>query len=247
VSQTIIVLGATSAIALAYCRRLATRGASFVLVGRRADRLDTVAADLKARGARATASVVSDLSDTRSCEDRFIEFCVPLGMPDQVLLAYGTLGRQSAAEQEIEETRRIIDVNFTSAALWLQAAAKHLVGGRHCSLVVISSVAGDRGRRSNYAYGSAKAGLSAFAEGLAHRLHGSNLHVLTVKPGFVDTPMTAHLERVGLLWATPEQIAAGIDRAVNRKRSVAYTPGFWRPIMAVVRALPRPLFFRTKL
>ena len=168
-------------------------------------------------------------------------------MPDQVLIAYGMLGDQPAAEEDAEATRAIIDVNFTSAALWLQMAAKHLSRDRPRSIIVISSVAGDRGRRSNYVYGAAKAGLTAFAEGLAHRLYGTNLHVLNVKPGFVDTPMTAHLERGGPLWASPDQIAACIEQAVRRKQAVAYTPRFWWPIMTIIRLLPRPIFFRTKL
>ena len=246
-TETVLVLGATSAIAIAYCRLRANEGASFVLVGRRAERLETIAADLKARGAAQVVPVVSDLSDMYSCESRFLDFCRPLGAPDQVLLAYGMLGDQGAAENDAEQTRRNIDVNFTSAALWLQMAAKHLPQHTARWIIVISSVAGDRGRRSNYVYGASKAGLSAFAEGLSHRLHGTNLRVLTVKPGFVDTLMTAHLERSGPLWAKPEQIAVAIDRAMRRKRSVVYTPHFWWPIMTVIRLLPRPIFFRTKL
>jgi NAD(P)-dependent dehydrogenase (short-subunit alcohol dehydrogenase family) len=246
-SETVLVLGGTSAIAVAYCRRLADGGAAFVLVGRRGDRLATVAADLKARGAREALPIVSDLSDMSSCEDRFREFCAHLGTPDQVLLAYGALGDQMKAEDDADATRALIDANFTSAALWLQMAAKLLPRDKPRAIIVISSVAGDRGRRSNYVYGAAKAGLSTFAEGLAHRLHGTNLQVLTVKPGFVDTPMTAHLERGGLLWATPEQIAEGIERAVLKKQSVAYTPRFWWPIMTIIRLLPRQIFFRTKL
>lgn len=246
-SETILVLGATSAIALAYSRRLARGGAGFVLVGRNGDRLATVAADLKARGAHEALPIVSDLSDMTSCESRFRQFCAHLAMPDQVFVAYGVLGDQSRAEEDADATRRVIDVNFTSTALWLQMAAKHLLRDKPRSIIVISSVAGDRGRRSNYVYGAAKAGLTTFAEGLAHRLHGTNLRVLTVKPGFVDTPMTAHLERGGLLWASPEQVAAHIERAVGKKKAVAYVPRFWWPIMTIIRLLPRSILFRTRL
>lgn len=246
-NRIVLVLGATSAIAIAYCRRLAAKGASFVLVGRNGERLATIAADLSARGAGEARTVISDLADMSACESRFRDFCETLGMPDQVLLAYGVLGEQDAAQDDAEATRHVIDVNFTSAALWLQMAAKHLSDDKPRSLIVVSSVAGDRGRRSNYVYGAAKAGLSAFAEGLAHRLHGGNLRVLTVKPGFVDTPMTAHMERGGPLWAKPEQIAESIENAVEKRRTLLYTPFFWRPIMTIVRALPRPVFFRTKL
>jgi short-subunit dehydrogenase len=247
VSETILVLGATSAIALAYSRRLARGGAAFVLVGRNGARLAAVAADLKARGAHEALPIVSDLSDMTACESRFREFCARLAMPDQVLLAYGVPDAQRRAEENADATRHVIDVNFTSAALWLQMAAKHLLRDKPRSIIVISSVAGDRGRRSNYVYGAAKAGLTTYAEGLTHRLHGTNLHVLTVKPGFVDTPMTAHLERGGLLWASPEQVAADIERAVGKKKTVAYVPRFWWPIMTIIRLLPRPILFRTKL
>ena len=114
-----------------------------------------------------------------------------------------------------------------------------MADGRSRTLVVIGSVAGDRGRQSNYVYGAAKAGLDAFAEGLAHRLHRTNVKVVTVKPGFVDTPMTAHLDRSGPLWAKPEAIAAAIDRAVAKGQRIVYAPWFWRPIMTAVRFAPR--------
>ena len=246
-TATVLVLGATSAIAAAYCRRLAAAGTRFVLVARNAARLEAVAADLKARGAGAAVTVVLDLAAAGDPDLSFRDLCGRLGFPDQVLLAYGMLGPSPAAETTVPEMRRIIDTNFTSAALWLQAAARLLPKDRPRTLIVVGSVAGDRGRRSNYAYGAAKAGLDALAEGLRHRLFGTPLHVLTVKPGFVDTPMTAHLDRGGPLWASPEKIAADIEKAVRQKRNVVYTPWFWSLIMRVVRSLPRPLFYRTDI
>ncbi len=251
--RTILVLGATSAIASAFCRQRAKAGARFVLVGRQAARLSSIGDDLTARGASDIATVATDLGDMADAETRFADMMVHLGLPDEVVLAYGVLGEQAAAQDSAEETRRIIDVNFTSAALWLQLAAKvltepqHLADGRSRTLVVIGSVAGDRGRQSNYVYGAAKAGLDAFAEGLAHRLHRTNVKVVTVKPGFVDTPMTAHLDRSGPLWAKPEAIAGAIDRAVAKGQRIVYAPWFWRPIMTAVRFAPRSLFYKTKL
>jgi len=247
-SDTILVLGAASAIAAAYCRRRAEGGASFVLVGRNRARLDAIAADLKGRGGSKAVAVEADLVDTADADQRFGEFCAALGQPDQVVLAYGVLGDQAKAEDDPEETRRIIDVNFTSAAVWLQMAAKHLSQDKPRVLVVIGSVAGDRGRRSNYVYGAAKAGLDAFAEGLAHRLHGSPLRVLTVKPGPTETPMTAGFSnRTGPMWAKPEQVAADIDKAVRSGARVVYTPRRWGLIMTAIRMAPRALFYRTKL
>ena len=246
-TATILVLGATSAIAAAYCRRLAAKGARFVLVARNPSHLEAVAADLKARGAGAVATAVLDLVATSDPDASFRDLSGRLGFPDQVVVAYGMLGPVSAAETTAAEMRQIIDTNFTSVALWLQAAARLLPKDRPRTLVVIGSVAGDRGPRSHYVYGAAKAGLDALTEGLRHRLFGTPLHVLTVKPGFVDTPMTAHLDRGGPLWAGPDRIAADIEKAVRQKRNVVYTPWFWSFIMRVVRALPRPLFYRTGL
>ncbi len=246
-ARTVLVLGATSAIALAFCRRRAADGASFILVARNAERLAAVVSDLQARGAARAVSAATDLADMNGCEARFQEFLAPLGVPDEVLLAYGVLGDQGRAQDDPDETRRLIDVNFTSAALWLQLCAKHLGRQKPCVLVVIGSVAGDRGRQSNYVYGAAKAGLDAFAEGLAHRAHGGKLGVVTVKPGFVDTPMTAHLDRSGPLWAKPEAVAQAIDGAIAKGRRIVYAPWFWWPIMAAVRMAPRRLFYRTKL
>ncbi|WP_237481910.1 SDR family oxidoreductase [Lichenibacterium dinghuense] len=246
--KTVLVLGATSAIANAFARQRAAAGGRLVLVGRQQGRLDGIAADLTARGAAAVATLATDLADMDEAEPRFADMVARLGPPDEVLLAYGVLGEQAAAQDSADETRRLIDVNFTSAALWLQLAAKHLVAdGRPRTLVVIGSVAGDRGRQSNYVYGAAKAGLDAFAEGLAHRLHRTNVRVVTVKPGFVDTPMTAHLDRSGPLWAKPEAIAGAIDRAVSKGQRIVYAPWFWRPVMTAVRFAPRPLFYKTKL
>lgn len=246
-TRTVLVLGATSAIAAAFCRRRAAEGARFILVARHAERLDGIKSDLEARGAAQAVAVTSDLADMRDCETRFLQWLQPLGAPDEVLLAYGVLGDQGKAQDDADETRRLIDVNFTSAALWLQLAAKYLGRDRPCGLAVIGSVAGDRGRQSNYVYGAAKAGLDAFAEGLAHRAHGGQLRVVTVKPGFIDTPMTAHLDRSGPLWAKPEAVAAAIDHALTKGQRVVYAPWFWWPIMTAVRMAPRSLFYRTKL
>lgn len=245
--KTVLVLGATSAIAMAFCRQRAASRSSFVLVARNAERLDAVRTDLEARGAARAVTVATDLADMSGCESRFNDMLAPLGPPDEVLLAYGVLGDQAAAQDSPEETRRLIDVNFTSAALWLQLCTRHLGRDKPCTLVVIGSVAGDRGRQSNYVYGAAKAGLDAFAEGLAHRAYGGKLRVVTVKPGFVDTPMTAHLDKSGPLWAKPEAVATAIDKAIAKERRVVYAPWFWRPIMMAVRLAPRPLFYRTKL
>ena len=175
------------------------------------------------------------------------EFIEQHGFPDEVLVAYGILGDQQRALTDLAQAADIINVNFTSVALWLLAICARRDPARALTLAVIGSVAGDRGRGKNFIYGSAKGGLDRFLEGLAHANAGTPLHVLRVKPGFVDTPMTAAIKKGGPLWAKPDRVAADIDKAVARRAAVVYTPWFWRWIMLVIRLLPRFLFNRLKI
>lgn len=247
--RTLLVLGATSAIAQAVARRFAEReGASarVVLAGRNAERLAAIAADLRARGAG--EALVEQADFVRDDPDATLPALLAHGLPDLVLLAWGSLGDQREAEESAEAAREVIRANFTSAALWALALARTLPRDRAATVAVLGSVAGDRGRQSNFVYGAAKAGLAALCEGLQHRLHGAALRVLLVKPGPVDTPMTAHMPRGGPMpWATPERVADDILRAAARGRAEVYTPGFWRWIMLLIRNAPRALFHRTKL
>lgn len=246
---TIIVLGALSAIAEAAARIWAERGAALLLAGRGAEKLEEVAADLRFRGASAADTYALDLADGEPGA-ALQEMADRLGGVDIVLLAYGTLGDQKLAETSLEEAQRILTVNFTSAARWGLAAANVLEKQGHGTLIVIGSVAGDRGRASNYVYGAAKGGLAVLVQGIAHRLAKAGARAVLVKPGFVDTPMTAHVGRKGLLWATPEAIGKIIVRTAgrgSRNQTVAYAPGFWRLIMLVIRSIPNSIFHRTKL
>lgn len=244
----IVILGATSAMGHAYARRCAGKGAALLLVGRNEAMMRDNAADLLARGASQVAVEVSDLADTQSAAIRWKQWIDKIGGQfDQVLLAYGSLGEQAKAQADPVETQSILTTNFTSAAVWLGLAAETIGQGRDKHIIAIGSVAGDRGRQSNYVYGAAKAGLEVFVEGLAHRLASSKVHVLLVKPGFVDTPMTAHLPKGGPLWSTPERVAEDIEKAVTRRRAVLYTPWFWRIIMTIITSVPRMIFHKTKL
>lgn len=237
----IIILGALSAIAEAAAREWAGRGAQLLLVGRDATRLDAVAADLRARGAVVEIEA-ADLAEGE-IERRF----EAMGRADVVLLAYGVLGDQKSAERDGAEARRLLDVNFTSAARWCLAAASMLEAQGHGVLVVFGSVAGDRGRASNYIYGAAKGGLGILVEGIAHRLARTGARAVLIKPGFVDTPMTAFIPNKGLLWAKPEAIARIVVKAADGARPVVYAPWFWRWIMAAIRNLPVSVFHRTRL
>jgi decaprenylphospho-beta-D-erythro-pentofuranosid-2-ulose 2-reductase len=246
-TQTIVVLGATSAIAQAYARRRAAGGNKFVLLGRREDRLAAVAADLIARGAASAEPVVMDLSAADEIERAVETIYTRFGPPQEIVVAYGTLGEQAALERDLAAARAALNVNFTSAALWLLAFLKRHDPANPLSCVVIGSVAGDRGRRTNFIYGAAKGGLDIFVQGLAHAYAGTAVRFLLVKPGFVDTPMTAAFVKGGPLWSTPERVAADIERAVRRGARVVYTPWFWWPIMAVMRRLPWIVFRRLKI
>lgn len=241
--KRMIVFGAYSAIATAVARLLAKGGTEFLLVGRDAAALERLAADLKVRGAPAAVPLAWDLAKTETHAELFARVRREFADYDSAFLAYGTLPDQSAVEADPVAAVRSLGVNFTSAASLLLHLANHFEARRSGVVGVITSVAGDVGRRSNYVYGSAKGGLSKFLDGLRARLHAAGVAVVDVRPGFVDTPMTEHLKK-GALFATPESIAPRIVRALRRGRAVAYAPGFWRGIMLVLRYLPWRVLYR---
>ncbi len=245
--QTVLIIGATSAIATATARAFARRGDRLYLVGRDRDKLDQVAQDLTVRGAGAVQCAVWDLADTAAHPALIDEAVAALGGVDIVLIAHGTLPDQAACEADFQVAVTELAINLTGTLSLLTHLANVMAAAGSGTLAVITSVAGDRGRQSNYLYGAAKGGVALFLQGLRNRLHGSGVQVLTIKPGFVDTPMTAHLPKGGPLWATPEQIATGIMKAIAKGRDVVYLPGFWRPIMWVIRLLPEALFKRMSL
>jgi NAD(P)-dependent dehydrogenase (short-subunit alcohol dehydrogenase family) len=164
-----------------------------------------------------------------------------------ILLAYGVLTDQARAEHEPAYAAEQLGINFTSAAGWSLVAADLLEAQNAGVLIVIGSVAGDRGRQSNYAYGAAKAGLGVLVQGIAHRLAPGHARAVLVKPGFIDTPMTAHLPKGGPLWAKPETIAKVIRKAADRGGPIVYAPWFWRFILLIIRVVPAAVFHRTKL
>jgi short-subunit dehydrogenase len=244
--KKILVIGAGSAIAEATARLFAQRGDALFLVGRRADVLDSICTDLKVRGAGAAGLHTLDANDFGAHEAMLQAAEQSLGGLDVVLIAYGTLSDQKGCESSVELTVHELTTNGVSVAALLTRVATRFEARKAGTIVVISSVAGDRGRQSNYVYGSAKALVSAFASGLRQRLYKSGVAVITIKPGFVDTPMTAAFPK-GFLWARPQAIAAGIVRAVDRSDTVRYLPGFWRWIMLIIRSIPESVFRRLKL
>ncbi len=245
-SKTLII-GATSAIVEATARRLAARKHDLYLVARNRDRLAAIADDLKTRGATSVATHRADLTDLSQHQQLVDDAVAALGGLDLVLIGHGVLGRQEKAQSDFEAAQKVFDANFTSVASLLTPIAEYMVQQKSGTIAVISSVAGDRGRQSNYIYGTSKAAKSVYLQGLRNRLYQSGVHVVTIKPGFVDTPMTSEFEKGGLLWATPDQIADGIVKAIDKKKNVAYLPWFWWPIMTIIKHVPETIFKRLKL
>lgn len=241
--RKVLVIGATSAIAEATARLFAADGDALFLVGRNAAHLEQIADDLRTRGAARVDTLVMDANDLCAHEPMLARAEEALGELDIVLIAYGTLPDQAACERDVDLALAAWQTNAASPMALLTRLANRLEARGHGTLAAISSVAGDRGRKTNYVYGSAKAALTTFLEGLRHRLHGRGVQVLTIKPGLVDTPMTEAFEK-GLLWSTPERVARDIHRAIRRQREELYTPAFWRFVMLVIRSIPRWLFKR---
>jgi decaprenylphospho-beta-D-erythro-pentofuranosid-2-ulose 2-reductase len=244
--QRVVVLGATSAIAEAVARRYAAQGAGLFLVARSRDRLEAVAADLRARGAGSVDTAVADLSEVADHAGVLDRAWASLGGIDVALIAYGVLPDQALCERSWPTAETALRVNFTSPCALLHELALRLEPAGAGVICVIASVAGDRGRMSNYIYGAAKGGLALYAQGLRHRLAARGIRVVVIKPGFVDTPMTAQV-RKGPLFASPARVARDIQRGIRRGSAVVYTPWWWRIIMAVIRAVPDRIFERTRL
>jgi len=231
-----VILGATSAIAHETAKLWAAGGATLFLVARDAAKLDAVANDLKVRGG-SVQTFVADLG-TRARDEEIV--AAAGGDIDVVLIAHGTLSEQRTLDRDARAQAENFDVNATSFIALIAHFATVLENAKHGTIAVIGSVAGDRGRRSNYTYGSAKAAVHAYSEGLRARLRESNVAVVLIKPGWVDTPMTAGMKK-NPLFVSAAAAAKQIHRAIAARRAVAYVPGYWRWIALVVKLLPARL------
>ena len=242
--RKVVVLGATSGIALAVERLLAERGCDLLLVARSAERLTALQSDLLARGAAQVFICAADLAsiDQQAAVFDYARRSLP-GF-DTVLLAYGSMRDQKESENSVDVLLDELHVNFVSASAILTLFAAELEQRRTGCIAAITSVAGDRGRRSNYVYGSAKGALSLFLQGLRSRLHPAKVKVITIKPGPVQTPMTDHLANASR-FADPELVAQDIVGALDRRApDVLYTPRIWRYIMTAVEHIPETIFKR---
>jgi short-subunit dehydrogenase len=249
-TSRIIIFGATSAIAHATARLWAARGAHLFLVGRNALKLQSVEDDLRARAAPGAiiASAQADL-DKLSDHPALIGTAVAAlgGDADVVLIAHGNLPDQARCQADVQEMLSQLNTNGLSVISLCTLLANRFEAQGSGTLAVITSVAGDRGRQSNYAYGAAKGLVSRFLQGLRNRLTPHGVSVIDIRPGFVDTPMTAAIDKGGPLWAAPTKVASDIVRAVDRRRPVVYTPWFWRYILLIIVLIPERVFNRLKL
>jgi decaprenylphospho-beta-D-erythro-pentofuranosid-2-ulose 2-reductase len=218
-------------------RQMVSPERRFMLVGRNSNRLTAVAQDLLTRGAAVVDVWTMDLDDTSGHPEMLATAAQRLGKIDLALIAHGVLGDQQTAEQDFEAAAAILHTNFMSVVSLCTWLGNYFKLQRSGTLAVISSVAGDRGRKSNYVYGASKGALNIFLEGLRNRIDRDGVNVLTIKPGFVSTPMTAHVEQ-NFLFASPEKVAQGILRAIDKRKDVVYLPGFWSLIMFLVRSVP---------
>jgi decaprenylphospho-beta-D-erythro-pentofuranosid-2-ulose 2-reductase len=242
----ILIIGATSAIAEATARLWAQERAHLYLMGRNPAKLQIIASDLATRGAHVVSAAL-DANDLPAHPAALDAAFSALGRIDAVLIAHGDLPDQKQCESTTALTLEALQTNAISTVSLLTEIANRMQAQGSGAIAVIGSVAGDRGRKSNYVYGSCKALIATFMEGLAGRLRPYGVAVITIKPGFVDTPMTAQFKK-GLLWARPERIARLIHSRVARARSGSfYAPGFWGLIMLIIRSLPAQLLYRLNI
>jgi decaprenylphospho-beta-D-erythro-pentofuranosid-2-ulose 2-reductase len=244
--KRILVLGATSGIAEACIRLWAERGDSLYLVARNADKLAAVAADARTRGAGYVNFVVADLDKTATHPELLAHAINSLAGLDVAYLALGVLGEQPKAERNFDEAASILHTNFVAPVSLLTWLANYCAQRHAGTLAVLSSVAGDRGRKSNYVYGSSKAGLSAFLAGLRNRVDREGVTVITIKPGPVKTAMTQSMKG-SEKFADVDKVAATIVKAIDKGQDELYVPGIWRIIMGVIKHIPERIFKKLNL
>lgn len=244
--KKILIIGATSAIAREVAKIYALQQCHIFLVGRNEEKLHIIADDLRSRCAQTVNILAVEITNIETHQQIIEQADHSMEGIDSVLIAYGSLPDQTACEADAGETLVELNTNFISVVALLTQLANDMEKRGRGTLAVISSVAGDRGRQSNYIYGAAKGGLSIFLQGLRNRLASKGVNVLTIKPGFVDTPMTAEFKK-GLLWVSAETLAQGIVKAIDKKRDVVYLPWFWWGIMLIIKSIPERIFKKLKL
>lgn len=248
-TNNVLIIGATSAIAESCCRQLIGEGASLVCIGRDENKLASLKQDLSVRAAneQQVHCIVADLTDTQNHRTLLDEAYSLLPNIDSVLIAHGSLPDQKRCEASFKETVNQLNINALSVISLLTELGNDFEARKQGVIAVITSVAGDRGRQSNYVYGAAKGMVSTFLQGLRNRLSKSHVSVVDIKPGFVDTPMTAAFDKSGPLWAQPEQVAEGIIHAMKKGKDDVYLLWFWRWIMLIIKMIPERIFKKLSL
>jgi short-subunit dehydrogenase len=244
--KKVIVFGGTSAIATEVEKLFAAEGAELCLIDIKLSRLEAIKNDILARYKTRVELIEFDPLDYNKQKEVFQNAVEMLGGVDIVLIAYGTLPDQQKAQTDINYALEHFNINATSIIALSSIIANYFESIGKGTLAVISSVAGDRGRRSNYLYGATKGALSLFLQGLRNRLADKNIAIITIKPGIVDTPMTAHLEK-NFLFARVETVGRLIYEAIINQKDVVYVPGFWRFIMLIIKLIPESIFKRLNL
>ena len=242
--ENVLILGATSDMALAIARQLAIDGYSITLAARSTERLTAIEGDIRVRHKAMVNSVLFDALDFQGHEHFYNSL---VEKPDIVICVFGLLGDQKQAQDNWKHCHDIIDSNYTGAVSILNVVANDFERRKKGMIVGISSVAGERGRQSNYMYGSAKAGFTTYLSGLRNRLYKHGVHVMTVKPGFVRTKMIDNIPTPGPLTASPKQVAKKISAAIRKKKNIIYVLSIWRLIMLIIRMIPENIFKRLKL
>ncbi len=244
--KKVVIIGATSAIAHQAAILFAKKKFKLAICGRNLERLETVKADILSRYETEVSAHVFDVCNFDAQRNELNSIIQKLGGIDILLIAHGLLPDQEAAMNTTENIIENMNVNATSVMTLSSIVAEKMESQGSGTIAVISSVAGDRGRQSNYIYGSAKAAVSSYLQGLRNRLYHKGVHVITVKPGFVDTPMTAHLEK-NFLFAQADSVAKGIVEGIEAKKDVVYLPKFWALIMWIVKHIPETIFKKLKM
>jgi len=247
--RNIVVFGATSAIAQEALREFVQRGASVYCVGRNPEKLSAVMSDLRVRAGpgQTIEGQAADLLDATGHPVLIAAARAALGEVDAVLIAHGTLPDQAECEASVERTLTAIAENGTSVVSLLTVAANEFAARGSGTIAAISSVAGDRGRQSNYVYGASKSLVTTFMQGLRNRLAPKGVQVVTIKPGFIDTPMTAAFPKSGLLWTSAQRAGRAVADAMEKGRDVVYVPGYWFWIMTILRHVPERIFKKLRL
>lgn len=241
---TALILGAASDMAIAIAKKFASEGYAIQLAARNVQRLQATESDIAIRyNVRCSLHEFDALQF--ATHQSFFDNLEP--KPDITICVFGYLGENEEARKDWKETERIIHTNYTGAVSILNVASDYYESKRQGMIVGISSVAGERGRQSNYIYGSAKAGFSAYLSGLRNRLFRENVHVVSVQPGFVYTKMTEKIQLPKLLTATPAQVAEAVYTAVKKKKNVIFVKWFWRWIMLIITSIPEFIFKKLKL